>query len=188
MTNVSSTLAETGLTSEEIVRASRHLAVTGASVFEAVSGLSEEQWNFTPDSDTWSIADIMEHLVLLEGRVHGIIANMGNASPAEFGHALGETDDFIINQVPLRSVKVKAPPPVCPSKRWTGPEALAAWMASREKTMQLLGAPLLRGRVVLHPLMGPWDGYQWLLAVASHSARHAAQMRELKADPKFPVA
>jgi hypothetical protein len=30
------------------------------------------------------------------------------------------------------------------------------------------------------------DGYQWILAVAAHSARHTQQILEVKADPKFP--
>lgn len=186
MTNTS--LADIGLTTEEIVRASRHLALTRAHLIEAVSGLSPEQWSFRPGNDTWSAADNMEHLLLIEGRVHAVIANMGNAPQAEPGHKEKEMDDFIMTEVPKRSIKVKAPSPVCPANRWTGPEALASWIASREQTMQLLAAPLLRGRVMPHPFFGPWDGYQWLLAVASHSARHADQICELKSDPNFPAA
>ena len=50
----------------------------------------------------------------------------------------------------------------------------------------LLDAPLLRGRVRPHPLFGPWDGFQWLLATGSHTARHNDQIREIKADVNFP--
>lgn len=188
MTNASSTLSENGLTTEEIIRASRHLAVTRAYVLESVTGLSPAQWNYRPDSNTWSIADIVEHLVLIEPRVHDRIANIGNAPEEEPGHNREEIDNFIVNQVPTRCVKAKAPAPVCPANRWTGPEALQLFLASRDQTMQLLAAPRLRGRVMPHPLFGPWDGYQWLLAVASHSARHATQICELKADPNFPQA
>jgi hypothetical protein len=89
--------------------------------------------------------------------------------------------------VPTRSVKVKASSiAVCPANRWTGPEALESFIVGREQTMQLLGAPLLRGRVMSHPLFGSWDGYQWLLAVASHSIRHTNQICEVKTHPDFP--
>ena len=68
MTNTSSTLSENSLTTEEIITASRHLSVARGYLFESVSGLSDSQWNFRPDNDTWSIADNVEHLVLIEGR------------------------------------------------------------------------------------------------------------------------
>jgi hypothetical protein len=186
MTTFASTLSENSLTTEEIITASRHLAVARGYLVESVSTLSAAQWNFRPDNDTWSIADILEHLVLIEGRVHAIIGNMVNSPEAEPGHKESEMDGFIINEVPKRSFKVKAPVPVCPVSRWTGPEALELFIASREQTMQLLAAPLLRGRVRPHPIFGPWDGYQWLLAVASHTMRHAGQICEVKTHPDFP--
>ncbi len=188
MTTTSSTLSENSLTTEEIIIASRHLAVARGYLFESVSGLSAAQWNFRPDNDTWSIAEILEHLVLIEGRVHAIIGSMIDCPEAEPGHKEREIDDFIINEVPKRSIRVKAPAPVCPISRWTGPEALELFIASRDQTMQLLAAPLLRGRVRPHPLFGPWDGYQWLLAVASHTMRHTGQILEVKAHPNFPQA
>jgi len=162
----SSTLSETELTTEEIVRASRHLSVTRAYLLESVSGLSAAQW--------------------AEGRVHAIIRNMNNEPEVEPGRQNKEIDEFIVREVPNRSIKVKAPQPICPSNRWTGAEARELFLAGREQTMQLLAAPLLRGRVRPHPLFGPWDGYQWLLAAASHSARHTGQICEIKADPDFP--
>lgn len=187
MNNTSSTLiSNTGLTTEEITRAARHLSVTRGYLVETVSGLSTQQWDFKTDDETWSIAENLEHLVLIEGRVHAIIANMGNAPEAASSQEQIEKDSIILNEVPKRSIKVKAPTPVCPANRWSGVEALHSFIAVREQTMQLLGAPLLRGRVMPHPLFGPWDGYQWLLAVASHTARHTDQIREVKADPNFP--
>jgi hypothetical protein len=188
MTTTASTLSENSLTTEEIIKASRHLAVARGYLFESVSGLSAAQWNFRPDNDSWSIVDNVEHLVLIEGRVHAIIGNMINAPEAEPGHKESEMDDFIISEVPKRSVKVKAPIPVCPANRWTGPEALELFIAGREQTMQLLAAPLLRGRVRPNPFFDPWDGYQWLLAVASHNIRHTGQILEVKAHPNFPQA
>jgi DinB superfamily len=188
MTTTSTTLSENSLTTEEIIRASRHLSIARGYLLETVSGLSASQWNFRPDNDTWSIVDNVEHLVLIEGRVHAIIGNMINAPEADPGHQETEMDDLIISEVPKRSIKVKAPIPVCPANRWTGPEALASFIAGREQTMQLLGAPLLRGRVMPHPLFGAWDGYQWLLAVASHNIRHTSQICEVKARLDFPQA
>jgi hypothetical protein len=30
------------------------------------------------------------------------------------------------------------------------------------------------------------DAYQWLLLISTHEQRHILQIREIKADPKFP--
>jgi hypothetical protein len=177
---------ELALTADEIAKVSRHLSVTRDFLVESVTGLSPLQWSFRPTFDSWSIAENLEHLALIEGRVHAIIGNMSSAPEAESTDKQIEMDEVILNEVPKRTTKVKAPEPICPKGRWSGEEALQCFLTSRERTMQLLDAPLLRGRVRPHPLFGPWDGYQWLLATGSHTARHIEQIREIKADVHFP--
>jgi len=179
-------VAQSELTTEEIISASRHLAITRGCLVESVSRLSAAQWNFQLQRDSWSITKNLEHLVMFEGRVHAIIGNMSNAPESESEARQIEMDNIVLNQVSKRTIKIKAPAAVCPIGRWSGPEALQLFIDSREQTMQLLAAPLLRGRVRPHPFFGPWDGYQWLLAVGSHTARHTDQIREIKADPNFP--
>jgi hypothetical protein len=179
-------IAQSELTTEEITTASRHLSITRGFLVESVSGLSAAQWNFQLQHDAWSVAENLEHLVMIERRVHAIIGNMSNAPESDSDGKQMEMDNIVLNQVSKRTIKVKAPAAVCPTGRWSGPEALELFLQSREQTIQLLGAPLLRGRVMPHPFFGPWDGYQWLLAVGSHTARHTEQIREITADPNFP--
>jgi hypothetical protein len=181
-------IAESALTTEQIAQASHHLSTTRDALVELVAGLWGSQWNFRPTAESWSIAENVEYLVLIEGRVHAIIRNMENAPEAISCARQIEMDAFILNEVPKRSTKVKAPEPVCPEGRWSGVEALHCFLAGREQTIQLLAAPLLRGRVRPHPLFGSWDGYQWLLAVGSHTQRHTEQIREVRAHPMFPSA
>lgn len=182
----STSSAELELTPEEIAGASRHLSSTRDVLVKLVTGLSSSQWAFKPSPDRWSICDNVEHLALIESRIHAVIRKMSDAPEA--GSRQFEMDEVILKEVPRRTTPVQAPPPVCPEGRWSSAEALQCFIAGREQTMQLLGAPLLRGRVLPHPIFGPWDGYQWLLAVGSHTQRHIAQIREVKADPMFPPA
>jgi hypothetical protein len=182
----SSSTSELALTADQVAKATYHLATTRDALVESVTGLSPLQWGFRSNYDSWSTAEVLEHLAIMEGRVHVIIGNMSSAPEAESTGKQFEMDELILNQVPNRSTKLKAPEPVCPEGRWTGEEALQCFLTSRERTMQLLTAPLLRGRVRPHPLFGPWDGYQWLLATGSHTARHIDQIREIKADFHFP--
>jgi DinB superfamily len=177
---------ELALSSEQIAQASYHLSTTRDVLVELVAGLLPSQWNFRPTAESWSIAENVEHLVLIESRVQAVIRNMENAPEAISTGGQIEMDAIILREVPNRSTRLKAPEPVCPQGRWSGEEALQCFFAGREQTIKLLAAPLLRGRVRPHPLFGSWDGYQWLLAVGSHTERHTGQIREVRAHPMFP--
>jgi hypothetical protein len=184
----SSIMADTGLTTEEITTASRHLSVTRGFLLESVGGLSPAQWDFKPASDAWSAAENMEHIVLVESGIHAIIEGMNEApGPLPAGDRR-EMDEFILNQIPKRSRKGKALERAWPIGRWSGSEALQQFVQCREQSIRLLITRQLRAHVFPHPLFGPWDGYQWLLAAASHGARHTEQIREVKADRNFPQA
>lgn len=187
MNNTSSTvISETGLTAEQITTASRHLSVTRGYLIESVSGLSAAQWHFKPAVDTWSIAENMEHIVLVESSIHAIIERMSDAPEVAPAGNRSEMDDFIVNEIPKRSRKGKSPAQAYPTHRWSGPEALHYFIERRDQSIRLLVTRRLREHVVAHPLFGPWDGYQWLLAAASHGARHTAQICEVKGHEKFP--
>jgi hypothetical protein len=185
--NVSSTIiADTGLTTDEITRASRHLSVTRGYLLESVSGLSAFQWGFKPADDVWSIVENVEHIVLVESGINGMLEGMSDGPEAAAADKRNEMDEFILNEIPRRSRKGKSPPNVIPSGRWNGSEALQRFVDCRDQSDRLLVTRRLRGLVFLHPLFGPWDGYQWLLASASHGARHTAQIRDVKANRNFP--
>ncbi len=189
MSTVSSPISPSPLlSSRELSRATHHLASTRDSLLEAVSGLSDSQWHFKPAPDRWSIAEILEHLVLIEERVHGIVGQMQDAPPGQPDRMDSQVDEVILAEVPIRSTRLQAPPPVSPSHQWSPAETVALFLESRARTFELLiEAPALRGHVVPHPVLGPWDGYQWILAASAHSARHTDQMLEVKACPGFPA-
>lgn len=187
MNNTSSTIvADTGLTTEEITWASRHLSVTRGFLLESVGRLSPAQWGFKPAEDSWSIAEVMEHVVLIETSIHGIIESMSAVPESAAQGTRSEMDEFIIKEIPKRSRKRKSAPHACPTGRWSGPESLEHFVKCREHTMRLLLSRRLREHAFPHPYFGSWDGYQWLLAAGSHGARHTEQMREVKAHRNFP--
>ena len=60
--------------------------------------------------------------------------------------------------------------------------------AGRAQTVTLFKSTAdLRDHAINHPVFGQLDGYEWVLAVAAHSARHTKQILEVKADPNFPA-
>ncbi|MBX5496034.1 MAG: DinB family protein [Bryobacteraceae bacterium] len=44
----------------------------------------------------------------------------------------------------------------------------------------------LRTRLANHPALGTLDAYQWFLLLSAHTERHTNQIKEVKANPKFP--
>lgn len=179
-------MTQSTITIQERKRAEEFLAQTRDALLAEAGALTAEQWLFRPCSDRWSIAEILEHLVIVERRVQQRISDMLKPD-AEPGPPSQTADQYIIDQVPLRTTKVQAPELIQPTGTWSGPEALKEFLAARQGTLELLTSqPRLRGWTFSHPLYGAWDGYQWILAAAAHSARHTDQIREVKADGTFP--
>ncbi len=176
------------LTAEQTAKALHYLAETRAVLVSSVSGLSDAQLAFKPAADRWSIEETLEHIVLIEDAIHGIISHIGDSPEAPPDWQPAAMDEFIPLEVPRRSTRIKAPEQVCPTHRWCAAEALQRFIEGRERTMQLASTPGLRRHIRQHPVLGPWDGYHWLLAAAAHSARHTAQIEEVKTEPDFPAA
>jgi len=156
-----------------------------------VAGLTAEQRAFKPAGDRWSIADCIEHAVVVESRVLGNIQKTLEApAPSEKPDTAGK-DRVIIEQVPVRSTPVQGPPALMPTGRWADcDEALREFEAARERTLQFATSTEadLRAYTFPHPVLGPLDCYQWLLAIAAHCQRHVHQMEEIKASPAFPAS
>jgi hypothetical protein len=190
------TLSCPELTPEQIAKASRHLMQTRDVLLESLTGLSAAQWQFKPAPDRWSVAEVLEHIILVETAILSNVRATIEAPLAPLEWEPSQLDDFILNEVPRRTryadrqgpPKFTAAPPLCPAGRWSTTEAVAIFLDRREQNLQMLTPALLRGRVILHPALGPWDGYQWLLAAGSHCSRHTSQIREVKEEPDFPSA
>ena len=176
------------ITSAERNKADRYLAETRNALVEATKGLSEAQWKFKPAPDRWSVAEVAEHLALLEEYFgNGIRPQIMKSPAAELPGGAKQVDTVVLNKVVDRSTKFQAPDPIQPTGRWTPTETLDHFLAARQQTVAFLKSTTdLRGHVFSHPVFGPMDGYEWVLAVAGHTERHTKQILEVKADPNFP--
>ena len=166
----------------------RYLADSRHGVTEAVKGLSEAQWRFKPTPDRWSVAEIVEHLALTEGVILDILKRMPQAAAAPAGRDLKAVDASLVSKMVDRSTKAQAPAEIVPGGHMAPREALDQYLSLRAEVTDLLRTGTdLRGHVVPHPLFGPLDSYEWILAVAAHSERHTKQILEVKGDPRFPA-
>jgi uncharacterized damage-inducible protein DinB len=176
------------VTQAEKDRALQYLESTKKNVLEATKGLSEEQWNFKPAPDRWSVAQVMEHIAAAEDFLRDFTKERVMAGPAgEAGRDIKKTDDAVLTMVPDRTHKAQAPEPLVPTNRFGSPDAsVRHFVESRSATEDFLkGTAGLRDHVTDSPL-GKLDGYEFVLFIAAHSERHTKQINEVKADPNFP--
>ena len=165
-----------------------HLDRTRAALVDATKGLSEAQWRFKPGPDRWSVAEVLEHIVITEDFLLENTAQKVMLAPAgKADRDYKGTDKMVLSAIADRTRKAQAPEPVLPTGRWSPQEALAQFLKVRERTMEFLKSTSgSRDHVVDSPLGQPLDAYQWLLYISAHSERHTKQILEVKADPNFP--
>jgi hypothetical protein len=170
----------------------QHLTTTRDQVLAESAKLTDAQWTFKAAPDRWSVGEVVQHLALAEPFIFGALQKMLGAPPAtaeQLAAAKGK-EEMIRKVIPDRTKKVQAPEPLQPttaSKVGGQADTVAAFRDRRGKTIDYATNTKddLRGRVS-DSVLGPIDGYQWLVFIAAHTERHLAQLREVKADPKFP--
>jgi hypothetical protein len=185
---VSTWAAAATLTEAEKQEGLAQLARTRAGVTDATKGLSEAQWKFKPGPDRWSIAEVLEHIVLAEDLLLGHIAkNVMQAPAGKPDRDYKAADRMVLSAIADRTNKVKAPDMIVPAGKRPPEELVGAFLKSRERTTEFLKSTAgLRDHVVDSPLGQPLDAYQWLLYISAHSERHTKQILEVKSDPNFP--
>jgi len=175
------------LTEDERRTLSLHFDRTEEALLVEVRDLSDAEWRFKPTDDTWSIANIVEHLVVIEETVHGVVEKMEHAPPADPGRSSSIVDQYVMTEAPNRANKLIAPAMAQPQGRYADRKSIEFFVKGRARTREIFETtPYLRGRLLPHPMFGLWDGYQWLLATSAHTERHTEQIRELKTHPAFP--
>jgi hypothetical protein len=188
--------AEQSLTSTDIEHARVYLRQTQDLIVGATKGLSSAQWNFKPAADRWSIAEIVEHVVLVQEFMLGPVRQQLAAAPAPVERDTEKVDAMVINQLPDRTTRFKAPEFVQPAGRWTPSAAMDRLRRHYAELIEYLeNTPDLRRHAVDAPPIkaiskGTYetmDGYQWILAAGAHVERHTKQILEVKADSSFPA-
>ena len=165
-----------------------HLERTRGLLDRQTEGLSEAQWNFKPAEDQWSIAEVTEHLAVVEDLVYGrVSAALAEETPAEILGQAGGKADQLLAVVLDRSQKFQAPERVQPAQRWESTAAmLAEFERLRRDNLALARQAALWSHATEHPVVGPLDVHGWLLFVSGHCERHIAQIAEIKTADGYP--
>lgn len=167
-----------------------------ARLLSSVEALTAGQHSFRPDPARWSIADIIEHLSLVEGQIARLLhVVLAKAEAAGVTRPEGSESQPFAAPVsidehlePLRDRKLQSPDKARPSGTLTLSDSLirlkesrAALHNLRPRLERIDGAALRYP----HPVAGPINAYQWLLFVGSHEDRHRRQIEALKQSPGF---
>lgn len=155
-----------------------------------VAGLSEAQLQFKPAPDKWSISQCLEHIVLSERMIFDMAkAALSKAPQPERKSEVQMTDDNLKTTLTDRSHKFQAPKELQPTGIYKDSKtALADFLAARQPVIDYItkaDAKDLRNHINDYPT-GTVDGYQGLMFIAAHCARHTKQIEEVKAAPNFP--
>lgn len=183
--------AATPLTAQERELALTQFAASRDNFLKSISGLSQKQWTFKPAPDRWSVAEVAEHITVSEAMLSGLVQKQVMQSPSapEKREQVKGKDQLILQKMVDRSHKAQAPEFLRPTGRFASQADLTkTFEDSRKATIDYVRTTNddLRDHFFDHPAFGTLDGYQWLLLISSHSARHTAQIEEVKADPNFP--
>jgi uncharacterized protein with HEPN domain len=175
---------------DERQRVLEQLASSEARLLEVVDGLTPEQWRFRETPERWSIAEIVEHLVLFEGFILGAVANAlkGPAEDEKKPLAAGK-EHLVLGLADARETKFSAREVVRPVGAWSSTaQLIAEFREARARTVAFAMETDadLRGHFFPHIAFGDLDCCQWLVVLGQHTRRHVLQIEEIKADPAYP--
>jgi hypothetical protein len=151
--------------------------------------LSPEQLQYRPEPGRWSVAENVEHVVVVERRLLLAIQKRLQENPDLITKPAME-DQGVLRQVQTVIEPVKAPENVLPTSRFPLGELSREFESARQSTYDFLISTHgdLRHHFFPHPVFGPFDCYQWLLLIGAHAQRHTLQSKNVIASPGFPLA
>jgi hypothetical protein len=157
----------------------------------SISGLSDAQWKFKPAPAVWSVQECAEHIILSEDFIFaGAQQVLKTPAVDRPEKSNSEVDKMLAMGVQDRSHKATAPEPIDPAGRassLTPAEAARAFTEKRDAHIAYVKSTSdeLRTHVGPGPV-GPMDSYQFLVLMATHTARHTAQIKEVQANADYP--
>jgi uncharacterized damage-inducible protein DinB len=163
-----------------------------ARFIAAVSNLTDAQANFRPDENQWTIAEIVEHVSIVNDGflriTHKLLKEAESAPmPPRADLSLGHTSlDENGNHHPG---PFQAPDRVRPQGGVCVADSLVKMRASLAGFTEIqsrLEAVDLSERMFPHPVLGPINAYQWMVLLAEHEDRHRGQIERLIATAGSP--
>lgn len=162
-----------------------HLDLHRASLRAAVESVPIGLRDRRPKDDRWSVAEILEHLGIVEARIAGLIEHQVEAGRAQGLQAdtertsvLGTLDVAALLDRSVRRVSGESSVP--PGQL----DSATAWARLEQERVRLRRVVIAADGLALgdlsapHARLGSLNLYQWLIFLGGHEGRHALQIRE----------
>jgi len=161
-----------------------HLEMTESWLGDELKGLSPAQLAFQMTPDSWSVAQVVEHLAIAEPQYwDSVQKSLAGEPTADTGPA---TDADILWYGIDRTRRDRTGEARVPHGTYkSAAESLAAFRKLRTTMREFARTTQadLRGFKLQG---GNMSVYQWALMISTHAQRHILQIREIKSHEKFP--
>jgi hypothetical protein len=178
------------LTSVDRTRIVRELEESNQHFLAAITGLSEAQWRFKPAPTRWSIAEVAEHLTLVEEGIGGMARTQAQPIPAFSADSSAKLEAGVRELYGNRTRKMNSPEGFVPTGRYaTQADLIAAYNAARQANLEYVRTTRdpLRARGGPHPAFGGnLDVAHWMIVITAHMERHLQQIEEVKKAEGYP--
>jgi DinB superfamily len=181
-----------GTMHERLAEAMDYVEEKREQLLDSLNGMSEDTLQYRVAEGSWTVAEILEHLRLVESGVARLIAKrVAQARDAGLGEEQS-TDSVMPSFAPYRerleSAVLQSPEGVRPRADVDYQGALNGLGISRDALRAAAASAngLALGEIKhTHPILGELDLYQWLLFLGQHEERHRKQIeRTLQSIPK----
>ena len=187
---LSFTVSDMKLTKSERKMAATEMKNSCDLLLKAVKGLSNEQLNFKSTTDSWSVAECVEHIAISETLIFDMLKKTMETPAEPSKSAEGRvSDEQLLAMITDRTNKVKTQEPFEPTGKYGTYEAtLKEFKAKRAAHIKYVKSTDddLRHHYKEMPF-GTIDGLQILLFMSGHTERHVKQIEEIKAHANFPA-
>jgi hypothetical protein len=161
-----------------------HLEMTGAWLADEVANLTPAQISFRREPGAWTIAEVVDHLVVV-APIYWQDLQAALKQPAG-GRTSAMTDADVLWYGIDRTRREQAIAGERPTGQYRDLRAaMDAYRTHHDRLLKYVKTTEddLRSHIVPRQRC---DGYQWALLISTHEQRHVLQIREIKADAKFP--
>lgn len=147
-------------------------------ILESVNGLTDKQLNNQVEQGRWTIAQVLQHLHLMESMIVKSIQTV-----------LAKDENRPADEKPIhlaidRSRKVEAPDALNPSDVEATLEEVQGELENSRHALRKLASDAdeekLMQKSFPHPVFGLMNLKQWIEFIGFHEKRHLAQIEELK--------
>lgn len=154
-----------------------------AMLLETLGNISEEQANDLPEGEKWTIAQIVEHISIVEDGMGKISFKLLNEAKENGKSSDGKviiSHAFTEKAAEARNQKLEAPDRVRPTGNQTIAESIEKLNESRQRLYDL--KPLFETvdcseHKFPHPAFGDLTAHEWLALVGGHELRHIEQIK-----------